>query len=427
METKRFIGSDLRRLYARVRDEFGPDAIIVRTRSLTRDGAEPLVELVAAPPHAEHELSLEFQWRLLEGAVSRLQYIDPHATVGDLEDMLAREEAAVDGAEDAPADPLTGDWFEGFVAGDVPAQPPAQAREPELVRLPAPRAVPFGPLEAIEDEPPPPNDWASRPRPAIPVFERVPRPALGRSPSLRDRLTEAGLSQPAADAVVRLARRESDPVRALAIALDAREATYPDESQTALITIDGPAQAGRTSALLRMALDCADAGREAILVAADTSRESARAELHAGGRRLRIPVVDAASPGELRLLAARSNPGACLFVDTPAGLFEPPRTTAVHYSYLALPAGRGREEFEHELEPFLGSRFAGCVITEVDRATDLSPVISTVVSLGLGVAFLSSGTDITTGVRVPDSIELASGIFQRTSGVRTNGRLVASA
>ncbi|MGE5594403.1 MAG: hypothetical protein ACM3S1_00040, partial [Hyphomicrobiales bacterium] len=91
METKRFIGNDMRRLYERVRDEFGPDAIIVRTRSLLREGAEPLIELVAAPPPAEPELALDLQWKMVDGALGRLQIARPQATIGDLEDLAARE------------------------------------------------------------------------------------------------------------------------------------------------------------------------------------------------------------------------------------------------------------------------------------------------------------------------------------------------
>ena len=56
MEPKRFIGNDMTRLYEKVRREFGPDAVIVRTRTLLRDGADPLIEILAAPPEAEKEL-----------------------------------------------------------------------------------------------------------------------------------------------------------------------------------------------------------------------------------------------------------------------------------------------------------------------------------------------------------------------------------
>lgn len=423
METKRFIGSDLRRLFARVRSEFGPDAIVVRTRTLARDGADPLIELVAAPPHAEHELSLEFQWRLIEGSLRRLELPDPHATVGDLEDMLARGEVAPAAPpEPAPA-AAVGDWFEGFVSRDVPALPGARVQQPASPQ-PAPRPVRFARLDGTNGEVPPPTDWPPRPRIEVPVFQRVSRTAASRSLSLPQRLVEAGLSPEAADIVVRRAGRETDPVQALAIALDTHEPRYPDEAETAVITIEGPPGSGRTTALLQMALDCATAGREAILVAADASASDV---LHAGAERLGLPIVDIAEPSDVRGRAAKANRGACLFVDTPSGRFKLRRTRAAHYSYLALPADRAPDALERELAPFAGGRFAGCVITRAGRATNLSHALSTVIRLGLGVAFLSSGPDITSGAQLPDPLGLASGIFHRTSGVTTNGRLVASA
>ena len=72
METKRFIGNDMTRLYEKVRREFGSDAVIVRTRTLLRDGAEPLIEIVAAPPNAGEEVERSRrQPKALSGASSR--------------------------------------------------------------------------------------------------------------------------------------------------------------------------------------------------------------------------------------------------------------------------------------------------------------------------------------------------------------------
>ncbi len=91
METKRFIGNDMPRIYARVKREFGPDAVIVRTRSLLREGAEPLIEVLAAPPEAEAELSFELQKAMIDGALAHVQGTAGGVTVGELEDLVSRE------------------------------------------------------------------------------------------------------------------------------------------------------------------------------------------------------------------------------------------------------------------------------------------------------------------------------------------------
>ena len=77
METKRFIGNDMTRIFARVRRELGPDAVIVQTRSLLRDGADPLIEVLAAPGGGEQSLPLELQRLMTEGALARVETSGP--------------------------------------------------------------------------------------------------------------------------------------------------------------------------------------------------------------------------------------------------------------------------------------------------------------------------------------------------------------
>ena len=93
METKRYIGNDTTRIFARVRAELGPDAVIVRTRSLLREGAEPLIEVLAAVA-SESGLPLALQRSLIEGALARVEFEGKPLTVGDLEDLATREGAA---------------------------------------------------------------------------------------------------------------------------------------------------------------------------------------------------------------------------------------------------------------------------------------------------------------------------------------------
>jgi flagellar biosynthesis GTPase FlhF len=67
------------------------------------------------------------------------------------------------------------------------------------------------------------------------------------------------------------------------------------------------------------------------------------------------------------------------------------------------------------------------VLTFTDLATDLSPALSLVVTACLGVAFLSSGRDVSAGIALADPAVLASGIFNTRSRESTDGRLVATA
>jgi flagellar biosynthesis GTPase FlhF len=139
-------------------------------------------------------------------------------------------------------------------------------------------------------------------------------------------------------------------------------------------------------------------------------------------------VFDAPEPAQLSALIARSRRGACLFADVPAGPYAPPPAHGdAHYTYLALPAHWHAGVLERQLRGFAMASFSGCVVTGGDLATELSPVISQVVQSGLGIAFLSSGRDISTGIETADPLAIASGILRETSGDRTNGRLAATA
>lgn len=432
METKRYIGNDTTRIFARVRAELGPDAVIVRTRSLLREGAEPLIEVLAAAA-AEPGLSLALQRSLIEGALDRVEFDGKPLTVGDLEDLATRETAAAEFAYEHPSpaprvEQPAPDWLEGFVAAPqsrpLPHLPAEDAMEPFFPPLPAPA--------------PPPVEWGSRPR----IVTRD-RPSAGGTqtepfplaecfapvePGVAGLLVAAGFSAEAAHRVASAASGEHDPARALESAIAAREAAYPVDGRTAIISIQGPAGAGRTTALMRMALDCADAGRAAILVAADTSHTGGPAQVHAYAEAIGIPAFDAFSPQELIHAVTRAPKGACIFVDVPPGRWAPPPIPAVdHFAYLAMPAHWKTGALNAQFAAFDMAACSGAVVTHTDLVTGLAPVLSLLLETQLGLAFLSSGRDVSTGIDVADPLTLASGVFTTSSRETTNGRLAATA
>lgn len=466
METKRFIGNDMPRIYDRVRREFGPDAVIVRTRSLLREGAEPLIEVLAAPPEAEHELSLEMQRVLIGGALSRVTSSD-ELTVGDLEDLVARE-AAFDAPHAPPPlahhiDPRPGPAAPShpgpaFLPPSINEPPTAPAADPVQAILdeirarsqaesPAPNADTtldpirrFPPLPDIPAEPAPANDWASRPRPAIITRPRKPQPeepAARFAPppqaprvghTVHNKLTAAGLSQRAADAILLHANQGATASAALQSVLESREVRYPDEARTAIISIQGAAGSGRTTALMRMALDCADAGRRALLLAADGSHVAGREQVRAYGEAIGIDVIDIFEAGDIVRAAGKAPRGACLFVDAPCGPWQAPAIPGVdHFAYAAIPAHWQAQAAAAALAELPADGMSGAVLTFTDIATTLSPAISLVVESGLGLAFLSSSRDVGAGIAVADPASIASGIFTTSTRESTDGRLVATA
>lgn len=346
METKRFIGNDTTRLFARIRRELGPDAVILSTRSLHRDGAPPLVEIIAAPAAEPAEaLPLHLQQAVLEEALRRVETA-PGITVADLEELAAAE---------APA--------------------PAPVLEPRF------RPAAPGPLPGPED-------------------------------AILDAFASLGWDPAAARAVLDAAPGARTPAAALERWLEASPASYPPDGQTAIVTIQGAEGSGRTTALLKMALDCADAGRPALLVAADTVRAGARDAIRACADALGLPFAEAFTPGELVRAAARAPRGACLFVDTPAGAWAPPPIPgAAHFAYLAIPSHWQPAAARAAFQDLPLGRFAGAVLTGADLAPTLAAGLELLAETGLGLAFLSAGRDIAAGITVADPPAIAAGLF----------------
>lgn len=448
METKRFIGNDMTRIFARVRRELGADAVIVQTRSLLREGGDPLIEVLAAPTGGgEDALTLALQRVMVESTLSRVEApASARLTIGDLEDIAAREEADLSAFAELDAAFAAGDagapipdWLEGFVSTDGEDSHDGHGEVRALFEdFETEDALP--PFQAPTVVPPPPVQWSPRPRIVTPPTTATPdrreqeapaatiRPFTPAQPGVAGVLISAGLSATAAAVVARQAATGASAQQALEAWLGDAPVAYPAEGRTAIITIQGAEGAGRTSALMRMALDCADSGRAAVLVAADSSHAGGRAQVHAYGEAIGLPVLDAFGPQDIVHAVTRASKGACIFVDVPAGRWSPPPLPGVeHFIYLAVPAHWQTTATAGALEAFDRRSCSGVVITGVDLATTLTPAISLVVEAGLGVAFLSSGRDIATGIGIAEPFTLASGVFTTSTRETTDGRLAVTA
>ncbi len=435
VESKRFIGSDMTRLYERVRREFGPDAVIVRTRSLMRENADPLIEIVAAAAEAEPELSLDLQWTMVDGALGRLQIARPRATIGDVEDAIIREQLEQDSPAPRLAAPArregTGyavEHDQAFFQEEEPIERDQVAAAP---RASSPGSVPFdqrvrrrafAPLDGLPQVQPPAPAWVVGREQATPS-RRVTLPHETAS-----QLTGAGLTELAAGRVVAGATGSENAAEALAAALGRNEPRFPGNGETAVITLQGPPGSGRTTALVRMALDCADAGREVILVAGDSSRAAAREQLHAYAAATGLPVMDASDQGALLRIIEGVRTGACVFADVPpAGRAFGQLDDVEHYAYAVLPSTWHYAALSALLHRSPARGLAGCIPTFMDYTGETPALASIVIEQSLGIAFLSTGPDVATGLVAPDFRSMALGILRASTGEQTDGRLRASA
>jgi flagellar biosynthesis GTPase FlhF len=150
--------------------------------------------------------------------------------------------------------------------------------------------------------------------------------------------------------------------------------------------------------------------------------------VHAYGEAIGLDVTDAFEPDDVVRALNRARRGACVFADVPAGDWRAPvQVRGSHYRYLALPGNWRQEALERSIRLASAPSASGWVLTFADITTNLQPVLSLVIESPLGIAFLSSGRDVTTGIGLVDTLTLASGIFTTRKGDATDGRLVATA
>ena len=388
LDTKRYIGSDLRRLFARIERELGPDAMVVRTRTLLREGGDPLIEVIAAPG-GEDGFGLELERAVTESLLQRVVQIEPQLTLGELEDLLAREGAHLPDPDDGAS--------EDRPATTVEERGMAEDAEPGAAEPPQPAFVP------LRSEPPARWAW-------------------------EEELLRAGLSPTAVAVVGELAPSAPSPASALATALRRLLARFPSEEEQAAIAVIGAPGTGRTTALVRMAIDCLDAGRPAVLVAADHERAAATELLHAYGEALGVEVIE--EDGDWRALCralGRAPAGTCFFIDLPSEAWQqrPPGLAA--YGYVAVPRTFQARALEVLVAPYIDEATAGAILTFADADTELTPALSFVIGRQLGLAFLSCGRDIARGITEVDPFALASGVLPEKTGELSNGRLSATA
>lgn len=408
LETKRYIGNDLNRLYARIRREIGEDAIIVRTRSLLREDAEPLVEILATSDDGSLGLPNELQRSMLDSVLSR---VSPSLTVGDLEDLVQRENLSRGAA------PIAYSYSEPETEPEYEPGPGDDFSEADLLD----QLVAEIERRGIE-HPAPLRERLTQPQ------EPAPAPGSLSEANLRRTLSVAGFSQDVVAAIAGAAAPGDGAAHAVATTALRGRLAYPEEDQTAVISVQGVARSGRTVALLRMAQDCAAAGRPTVLVAAADVPSEVSAYFRQFCAANGIRFTHGRDLAAIGRQAKRAEPGTCFFIDCPSGVWRMPLPVGVrHFRYLAVPSVCDRDQLRAILSPFEPAAMSGIVPTFVEATDTYAPVLDTAISLGLGIAFLSAGDDPTSGIEVADLFTLASGSLPTTTGVTADGRLSAIA
>jgi flagellar biosynthesis GTPase FlhF len=396
-EIRTYRGGSLEELLPKIRDELGPDAVIMRQREGIVGGVggffgKKCVEVDVAPPAravaAAHG-----------PAIPRGSLIDTYDTGSppgpesyDLEPELDLDldEHALDLAtDDEPASPAVhdGDLMETLLAQASPfADELAQAWETEL----------FDPPAASTDE----------------------------APALRDALVAAGISQRTADAIVEEADRRLRPLApALSLAehvrtaLTRRIALDTGGRQPRRIALVGPPGAGRTLAAAKLCGVYARAGHAVCAVSLEPARRAF--DLASVTEPFGVALETADDPETIELVRKRLRGYDLVVADTPAldlaeadsaarigrllRALQPTETILVAPANTPVDTTRllVRELRAH-------TKLRSLLVTHADLGRPRGSAVGVAVAEKLPVSYVSDGPLARTGIRPAAADELAA-------------------
>ncbi len=369
MKIKRYFAPDMRQAIRKVREEQGPDAVILSNRRV--DGG---IELVAAV---------------------------------DYDEMLARASALACDAGGPAANPgrteaadSSADGSDGVDVVPLPREPAPAA--PELARM-------HGELRAL-------RSWLETQMAQF-AWSDLCRAHPLRAGLLR-RLVELGLTPTLARDIAQQAAPAQDEDQAWRHALHLLGQRLPATDDDILnrggvVALVGATGVGKTTTVAKLAARFAlrHGQREVALVSTDSFRIGAHEQLMTYGRILGVPVHVAADRAELAAVLHVQDERRLVLIDT-AGMSQRDLRLAEQLAtlrgesphvrtYLVLSATAQCSGLDEVVRSFGRIELSGCILTKIDEAGSLGPVLSATISHHLPIAYVADGQ------RVPEDMHPA--------------------
>ncbi len=378
MKIKRFVAPDMRAAMKAVREEQGPNAVILSSRRVDSG-----VEVVAATDYDEALVQQALRREESQEAAQRAATPAPEQKpqIEEPRRQPRREGARVE-ARREPA--------RAVVTSTVIEDPSIRALRAELTEVRSMLSREIGRM----------GDMRLRNAP-------------GRAHAL-DELEAMGVSGEFARQLVACIAEDADNRKAqsLMLGLLAKSlvmAPHDAVMEGGVIALVGPTGVGKTTTIAKLAARFAarHGSRNVAMVTTDGYRVGAREQLFTYGRLLGMPVIEANSGEELRARLEALRDYRLVLVDT-AGMSPRDLRLAAQLSWLsdlrqvrtwlALPANGQAADLDATINAFRVAQPVATVITKLDETTRLGTALSATVRHKLPIAYVADGQ------RVPEDL-----------------------
>lgn len=395
MKIKRVFAPDMRQAMRIVREEHGPDAVILSSGSV-----EGGVEVISA---------IDFDEEALRSAAETHRPEPPPPDFGRALGSARGRLSITVGDDEEPA-PVPTPAPENRRSAD--AEAPARRRAPKIewTQEPAMQAMreELRTLRTLFENQLTHLEWQQ-------TGERQPVRA-----TLLRRLHGFGFGPDVCRKLADGVSETHDPERALQQALRIVAHNLPVASdevieQGGVVAMVGPTGVGKTTTVAKLAARFAlrFGKRHVALVTTDNFRIGGQEQLRSFARLLDVPVYAAGDAHELRLVLEDLDDKQLVLVDT-AGMSQRDMRLAGQFRtladcgrevrpYLVLSATTQLSALMEMLRQFRSVRPVGCILSKVDEATGLGGAMSALLKARLPVAYVANGQ------RVPEDLSPARG------------------
>ncbi len=390
MKIKRYFAADTRKALRMVRDDLGPDALIISNRSVD-DG----VEILAAEDFDE-ELATKGVIDTRDAVEITDATVEPKAAAPSEQAAPAAEKPKTE-AGPKPDDVVTSDVILKALKKKKPEPKKNVGGESELIanmrdELARLRGMMENQFSALSQ-----GQWSQHSPIRNELVQQLTR--IGLAPTLATKLVAS--IKNAEQLTPQLATREVLALLTKKIRINAQSML----DQRGAVAMIGPAGAGKTTTIAKITSQFVrkHGNSNIILLSADNHRIGAHEQLLAYGELFDVPVLRAHEPQEIRQIIQAVGSNSLVLIDTGsltrADLAAPEKMPTMQSdlgirNYLVLPATNQTSVLEKLVNTFRQQPIAGAIITKVDEALNLGGALTAVINGELPVACWSDGLDV---------------------------------